>query len=114
MHCGKTKILGTRSLRTGVNTAKQVEVAGHNLVVLQVPESVSYLGRRLCFQEFADRELEHRIPRAWAKFSTFRGELCDKRYSLVHRIGSLTSESLTFLLRRAMTQYDCAYLSSSA
>ena len=33
-----------------------------------------------------DRELEHRITRAWAKFGAFKGELCDKRYCLVHRL----------------------------
>ena len=48
--------------------------------------SIAYLGRCLCFQNFMDVELDHRIGRGWAKFGVYKGELCDRRYSLVHRI----------------------------
>ena len=54
--------------------------------VLPPGESVAYLGRCLCFQDAEDREVDHRIGRGWAKFAVFKGELCDRRYSLLHRL----------------------------
>ena len=72
--------------RRGANAATEVRVAGKNVEVLRPEESVSYLGRCLCFLDFADRELEHRVNRGWAKFATFKNELCDRRYSLLHRL----------------------------
>ena len=43
-------------------------------------ESTLYLGRLLNMQDVHDTEMKHRITRAWAKFSTFKNELTDKRY----------------------------------
>ena len=40
----------------------------------------------MCFEEAEDREVEHRIGRGWAKFAVYKGELCDRRYSLLHRL----------------------------
>ena len=59
---------------------------GQKVEVLQPGESVAYLGRCLCFQNFADRELDNRINKGWAKFAMYKGELCDGAYSLIHRL----------------------------
>ena len=86
IHFGKTKILSNVTNRRGVSAAKEVNVAGKQGDVLQPGESVVYLGRCLVFRDFDDREIEHRVTRGWAKFSVYKGELCDKRYSLLHRL----------------------------
>ena len=86
IHFGKTKILSNVVDRKGPSRASEVEVAGQKVEVLQPGESVAYLGRCLCFEDAEDREVEHRIGRGWAKFAVFKGELCDRRYSLLHRL----------------------------
>ena len=86
IHFGKTKILSNVVDRKGPSRAREVEVAGQKVEVLQPGESVAYLGRCLCFEDAEDREVEHRIGRGWAKFAVFKGELCDRRYSLLHRL----------------------------
>ena len=82
---GKTKILSNAVEREGQSRAQEVEVAGQKVQVLRPGESVAYLGRCLCFQDAENGEVEHRIGRGGAKFAVFKGELCDHRYSLLHR-----------------------------
>ena len=67
IHFGKTKILSNVVDRRGVNSKHEVEAEGQTATVLKPGESVSYLGRCLCFQEFEDRELDHRINRGVGK-----------------------------------------------
>ena len=87
VHYGKTKFLSNLANRSGFfNSLKKVPIDGSDVEVLAVDGSIAYLGRCLCFQNFMDVELDHRIGRGWAKFGVYKGELCDRRYSLVHRI----------------------------
>jgi hypothetical protein len=48
--------------------------------------STMYLGRALNLVEPHDAELKHRMARAWAKFSQYKGQLTDQDYSLYQRL----------------------------
>ena len=48
--------------------------------------STLYLGKRLNLRTTHKTELNHRISKAWAKISTYRTELTDKRVSLSDRL----------------------------
>ena len=86
IHGGKTKKISNVTNRRGVISAKEVEVTGMKIGVLQPGEPVPYLGQCFCFHVCADCDLDHRIAKAWSKFAVFRRELYDYRYSLLHRL----------------------------
>ena len=86
VHAGKTKILSNVRQRRGAEREKEVEVRGQKVEMLPLEGGVAYLGRKFTFYQSQDVELEHRISRGWAKFAVYKGELCDKRYSLLHRL----------------------------
>ena len=50
-----------------------------------------YLGRLLPLQSLHDVELAHRLKRAWAKFMSYKKELCGKCYRLRDRLKLLNA-----------------------
>jgi hypothetical protein len=82
---GKTKILCNLEdeSRGGSN---YVEMSGHKLDILKLDESTMYLGRALTFGSFHDTEIQNRINRGWAKFHTFKKELCGRCFPLSDRL----------------------------
>ena len=66
--------------------AGMASVAGHKIEVLSCDSSTAYLGRALQLQDFHDIEIQHRMSKAWAKFTTYKEELTDKNYSIKARL----------------------------
>ena len=54
--------------------------------VVSEKEAEKYLGRKVCFKDGQETELENRIAAAWAAFHKHKGELCSKYYKIVDRI----------------------------
>ncbi len=54
--------------------------------VLAADASTMYLGRMLCMDDYHNKEVQHRMTKLWAKFMTYKGELCDKHYPLSDRL----------------------------
>ena len=86
LHPKKTKILSNQVRRGGLNARKQVTIGDALVEVLPVQGQTDYLGRVLGFSGYHDKELDHRINRAWAKFHMFKGELCCPYYPLKARM----------------------------
>jgi hypothetical protein len=86
LHMGKTKILSNVHTRRGVLRQSFVNVAGSAVEVLAFDQGVPYLGRILCFADFYDAEIKHRISKGWAVFASLRDELCGKHYPLRARL----------------------------
>ena len=68
LHAGKTKIVSNVVNRGGVLAQSHVQVGPDNIEVLPVGGSVSYLGRKVCFQDFHDVEIQSRIAKGWGGF----------------------------------------------
>ena len=85
MHFGKTKILANEQGRKQSH-ATNVDIDGHSVDILQPGESTKYLGREFGFTEYHVREIRHRVACGWAKFTTYKTELCDRRVSLHKRL----------------------------
>ena len=82
----KTKILSNMNCRKGYNAKKTFKIGEATVEVLPVDGETEYLGRLLCFSAFHDRELDHRINKAWKKFHLFKLELCCNSYPLHERM----------------------------
>ena len=65
LHMGKTKILSNVVDRRGVLAQSHVPVGAGRVEVLPAGGSVSYLGRKLCFQDLHDTEIQSRIAKGW-------------------------------------------------
>jgi len=84
VHFGKTTILHNSR---GQNIRQQhVEVAGNKVKILPSYDAADYLGSKLRLTHRMEVEVNFRMARAWAKFSTFRSELTSKSYNLYDRI----------------------------
>ena len=86
IHMGRTKFMSNVEARSGASAANSITVRGHEVEILRFSDATTYLGRKLCFKEFHDTEIKHRIGRGWAKFAIHRKELCQKKYSLRCRL----------------------------
>ena len=86
LHMGKTKILSNVFDRRGVLAQSHVQVGAGRVEVLPFDGSVSYLGRKLCFQGFHDVEIQSRIAKGWGAFGKFKAVLCNKHYLLRSRL----------------------------
>lgn len=86
IHMGKTKILSTKQPRRGVLAQSTVQVSGQRVEVLPYDGCTLYLGRQVCFQDFHDIEIHHRINKGWAAFAVHRESLCGKHYPLRSRL----------------------------
>jgi hypothetical protein len=85
LHMGKTKILANEWAHSGT-TSKHVAVSGHKIEVLPLGGTTMYLGRLLSLDTIHETELEHRLERAWKKFHVWKHVLCNRSYSLRHRL----------------------------
>ena len=47
---------------------------------------MKYLGRRFSFNKTNEVEVDNRINAGWAKFHMFKNVMCNRRYSLQHRL----------------------------
>jgi len=90
MHFGKTKFLANEQGRKQSH-AEQVNIDGVIIDILKPDESTKYLGRELTFADYHDREIRHRIACGWAKFSSYKAELCDRRIPLHKRLKLFSS-----------------------
>ena len=61
-------------------------IQGNSFEVLGSRDSTMYLGWLLCFEQTHDREIQHRITKAWTKFAVYLRELTDCFYDLEKRI----------------------------
>ena len=83
LHYGKTKVLHNGQGQDVKKTEVQV-----NTTTIEIVSSTDYLGTKLCLDErnAMDLEIDHRVARAWSKFSAFRSELTNKQTSLFDRL----------------------------
>ena len=88
-HTGKTKILSNAQGRKQSH-ATTVDIGGDQVEILTPTESTAYLCRALAFNDYHDREINHRIAAGWAKFTRYKGELCDRKIPLERRFKLLT------------------------
>ncbi len=70
----------------GGGTVTSTTVGGEKVHILPLNGSTMYLGRLLSLSDFHGTELNHRISRAWKKFNIYSKTLCDRNYSLNHRL----------------------------
>lgn len=82
IHFGKTKILSSRPGQQH----SSVDLNGQRVEVLSNMESLDYLGRSICMGSFHDKEIEHRIGKAWGQFHKYKSELCCRHYPLKARL----------------------------
>eukprot|EP00973_Karenia_brevis_P080770 11205752-Karenia_brevis.AAC.1 len=59
--------------------------------VLPFTEGTDYLGRRVCFNDFHETELHHRLNKGWAAFGKFRHVFCDRHYPVHQKLKLLDS-----------------------
>ena len=85
IHYGKTKILANE-FGHAEGSPLQVKIEGPAVGVLRPDEDTMYLGRALQLNEYHEREIRHRISKAWKKFAVHRKTLCDKHCALNHRL----------------------------
>jgi hypothetical protein len=85
LHLGKTKIL-TNAQGRKQSHAKFARVGDNQIEILAPSEPTKYLGRALAFMDFHDREIKHRISAGWAKFTSYKKELCDRGIPLERRL----------------------------
>ena len=83
IHQGKTKILTWDVLALG---AAPIVVDGIAIKVLGETEAERYLGRKLCFQDSCQVELQNRLDAGWAAFHKHKAELCSKFYRTCDRV----------------------------
>jgi len=86
MHMGKTKILTSECTTTDADRPRFMTVRQQNIEIMPVDGSTMYLGRLLSIQNPHDVEIAHRLKRAWAKFMSYKKELCGKHYPLRDRL----------------------------
>jgi hypothetical protein len=86
LHPTKTKVLSNQVRRRGPNARKQIYVGDTAIEVLPAGGQTDYLGRVLTLSDFHEKELDHRINKAWAKFHLFKAELCCQYYPLKERM----------------------------
>ena len=84
-HMGKTKVLKNAQGRKQSH-ATSVNIGGEQVGILAPTESTKYLGRALSLNDYQDREIKHRIAAGWAKFTTYKTELCDRKIPLDRRL----------------------------
>ena len=83
---GKTKMLANETGHANRPGETHVIVNGQKVDVLAEDASTMYLGRMLCMDDYHNKEVQHRMTKGWAKFMTYKGELCDKHYPLTDRL----------------------------
>ena len=66
LHGGKANILANVHSRKGVLRQSHVNVGEGNVEVLPHDSGTAYLGRFLCFDEFHDSEILHRLDKGWS------------------------------------------------
>ena len=86
LHPDKIKILSNATRRTGRTRQNHVDVDGLHIEILTLNATTKYLGRKICFENNHDVELQNRLRAAWAKFSTNKQELTSRHYSLNDRL----------------------------
>ena len=86
LHPGKTKILSNVRKRKGQEQHEHAKVGQASIEILKHEDSTKYLGRKLTFANYHETEIDNRIDNAWRKFHTLKAELCNKYYSLRHRL----------------------------
>ena len=85
LHMGKTKIMAN-SWAHHASSSSYVHAMGKKVEVLPLGASQAYLGRLLCLDTLHETEISNRLERAWKKFFAWKGELCNRAYSLQHRL----------------------------
>ena len=83
LHFGKTKLLTWDALADG---CESVSIGGVPVVIQAETAAEKYLGRKLCFGNSCEVELNNRIASAWAAFHVHKNELCGKNYRMVDRL----------------------------
>ena len=68
-----------------------VYIAGSPVEVLHPTESTKYLGRALTFNDYHERQINHRVAAGWAKFAMRQRELCDRRIAFEKRLRLFSS-----------------------
>ena len=81
LHPDKTKVLANATRRTGRGKQKHVQVDDLSIEILPVTSATKYLGRKICFINNHETELDNRMRAAWAKFSMLKQELTSRNYS---------------------------------
>eukprot|EP00973_Karenia_brevis_P025244 3482036-Karenia_brevis.AAC.1 len=99
VHMGKTKFL-TNVVSAG---GGRIKIFDKSVDILPIHGSTEYLGRRLCFGELHDAELQHRIDKARKKFFANKAELCCKHIPLKVRLRFFQSTVSSTLLYGAGT-----------
>ena len=85
MHFGKTKIMANEQGKKQSHV-EHVDIDGTKVEVLRPDGSTKYLGREFTFADFHGKEIRHRIAGGWAKFATYKAELCDRKIPLHKRL----------------------------
>ena len=83
MHAGKTKVLTNCKLPPRL---RSITINDEQMPILEPTATEMYLGCKLCAAKPMDDELDHRLKAAWASFSKFKTELCDKRLGAKVRV----------------------------
>ena len=63
-----------------------IRVEGREVDILKENEAEKYLGRKLCFRDSCQVELQSRLNAGWAAFHINKRELCNKYYSTQDRV----------------------------
>ena len=79
----KTKIMTWNAL---AGNAAPIDIYGKDVSILDEAVAERYLGRKLCFQDSMQTELDNRIAAAWGSFHKHKSELCGKHYRLKDRV----------------------------
>lgn len=71
---------------TWSNGIKAIDVNGQQVAVLDEDDAEKYLGRKLCFGNVHESELQNRIASGWAAFHKHKAELCSPTYPIEDRV----------------------------
>lgn len=86
LHPDKTKIMTNATRKSGRGNSQHVLVGDMQISILPFDGDLKYLGRKLCFQDSQEVEVQNRIRAGWAKFMSHRQELTSKSYTLNSRL----------------------------
>ena len=86
LHPDKTKILSNASMVKGGTTPNCGKLGDDDIEILAADEATKYLGRKVCFKNFHEVELEARITAAWSCFHKHKQELTSRFYPLRDRL----------------------------
>ncbi len=86
LHPDKTKVLTNAAVVSGRTAASRAKLDEDDVENLDADEAAKYLGRKVCFKDFHEVELESRITAAWRCFHKHKQELTSRQYPLCDRL----------------------------